>query len=80
MMYLQEVSERDLADVSPLKHGHVIPNGTYRFDQEESPLALESIYARLLLAGRFTPSHKNAATVFVKTPASRTVFQLFHRS
>ena len=37
----QEVSERDLAHVSPLMHGHVIPNGTYRFDQEESPLALE---------------------------------------
>jgi TnpA family transposase len=32
-----EVADRDLARVSPIMHAHVIPNGTYRFgDEEES--------------------------------------------
>ena len=31
------IADQDLARVSPLMHGHVIPNGTYRFaDEEES--------------------------------------------
>jgi len=31
------IADQDLARVSPLLHGHVIPNGTYRFgDEEES--------------------------------------------
>jgi TnpA family transposase len=31
------IADQDLARVSPLMHGHVIPNGTYRFgDDEES--------------------------------------------
>jgi TnpA family transposase len=32
-----EISDRDLARVSPLMHGHVIPNGTYRFTDEDEP-------------------------------------------
>jgi TnpA family transposase len=32
-----EIADRDLARVSPIMHAHVIPNGTYRFgDEEES--------------------------------------------
>jgi hypothetical protein len=31
------VADQDLARVSPLMHGHVIPNGTYRFSDEEEP-------------------------------------------
>jgi TnpA family transposase len=31
------IAEQDLARVSPLMHGHVIPNGTYRFSDEEEP-------------------------------------------
>jgi len=31
------IADQDLARMSPLMHGHVIPNGTYRFgDEEES--------------------------------------------
>lgn len=31
------IADQDLARVSPLMHAHVIPNGTYRFgDEEES--------------------------------------------
>ncbi len=34
-----EIADQELARVSPLMHGHVIPNGTYRFgDEEEHPL------------------------------------------
>ena len=29
------IANADLARVSPLPHGHVIPNGTYRFQDEE---------------------------------------------
>ena len=32
-----EIADQDLARVSPLMHGHVIPNGTYRFSDEEEP-------------------------------------------
>jgi TnpA family transposase len=32
-----EINDRDLARVSPLMHAHVIPNGTYRFGDEEEP-------------------------------------------
>lgn len=32
-----EVSDQDLAHISPLMHAHVIPNGTYRFQEEEAP-------------------------------------------
>ena len=33
-----EISEQDLTRVSPLMHGHVIPNGTYRVgDDGEEP-------------------------------------------
>ena len=36
------IADQDLARVSPLMHGHVIPNGTYRFgDEDES----RSVYA-----------------------------------
>ena len=31
------ITDQDLARVSPLMHGHVIPNGTYRFGDEEEP-------------------------------------------
>jgi hypothetical protein len=31
------IADRDLARVSPLMHSHVIPNGTYRFSDEEEP-------------------------------------------
>jgi TnpA family transposase len=31
------VADQDLARVSPLMHAHVIPNGTYRFSDEEEP-------------------------------------------
>ena len=31
------ISNQDLARVSPLMHGHVTPNGTYRFSDEEEP-------------------------------------------
>ena len=31
------VADHDLARVSPLMHAHVIPNGTYRFADEEEP-------------------------------------------
>jgi hypothetical protein len=31
------ITDQDLARVSPLMHGHVIPNGTYRFGDEEGP-------------------------------------------
>jgi TnpA family transposase len=31
----QVVTDQDLARVSPIMHGHVIPNGTYRFSDEE---------------------------------------------
>jgi TnpA family transposase len=31
------IADQDLARVSPLMHGHVIPNGTYRFSDEEEP-------------------------------------------
>ncbi len=31
------IADHDLARVSPLMHGHVIPNGTYRFADEEEP-------------------------------------------
>jgi hypothetical protein len=33
------IADQDLARVSPLMHGHVIPNGTYRFPDEGSPAA-----------------------------------------
>jgi hypothetical protein len=36
------IADEDLARVSPLMHGHVIPNGTYRFSEEEEP---ERMYA-----------------------------------
>ena len=29
------IADQDLARVSPLMHGHVIPNGTYRFSEDE---------------------------------------------
>jgi hypothetical protein len=29
------IADQDLARVSPLMHTHVIPNGTYRFSDEE---------------------------------------------
>jgi hypothetical protein len=29
------IADQDLARVSPLMHSHVIPNGTYRFSDEE---------------------------------------------
>jgi TnpA family transposase len=29
------IADQDLARASPLMHGHVIPNGTYRFADEE---------------------------------------------
>lgn len=32
-----EIADQDLAHVSPLMHTHVIPNGTYRFGDEEEP-------------------------------------------
>ena len=31
------VADQDIARVSPLMHGHVIPNGTYRFSDGEEP-------------------------------------------
>jgi len=31
----QVVTDQDLARVSPIMHGHVIPNGTYRFSDDE---------------------------------------------
>jgi TnpA family transposase len=31
------ITDQGLARVSPLMHGHVIPNGTYRFGDEEEP-------------------------------------------
>lgn len=31
------IADQDLARVSPLMHAHVIPNGTYRFSDEEEP-------------------------------------------
>jgi len=31
------IADQNLARVSPLMHGHVIPNGTYRFSDEEGP-------------------------------------------
>jgi TnpA family transposase len=31
-----EISDRDLAHISPLMHTHVIPNGTYQFQEEVS--------------------------------------------
>ena len=31
------IPDQDLARVSPHMHGHVIPNGTYRFSDEEEP-------------------------------------------
>jgi len=31
------IADQDLARVSPLMHTHVIPNGTYRFSDEEEP-------------------------------------------
>jgi TnpA family transposase len=36
------IADQDLARVSPLMHTHVIPNGTYRFSDEEEP---EHMYA-----------------------------------
>ena len=36
------IADQDLARVSPLMHTHVIPNGTYRFSDEEEP---ERMYA-----------------------------------
>lgn len=33
----QVIADQDLARVSPLMHAHVIPNGTYRFGEEEEP-------------------------------------------
>ena len=33
----QAIAEQDLARASPLMHAHVIPNGTYRFSDEEEP-------------------------------------------
>jgi len=36
------IANQDLARVSPLMHTHVIPNGTYRFSDEEEP---ERMYA-----------------------------------
>jgi TnpA family transposase len=36
------IADQDLARVSPLTHAHVIPNGTYRFSDEEEP---ERMYA-----------------------------------
>jgi TnpA family transposase len=33
----QAIADQDLARVSPIMHGHVIPNGTYRFSDEEEP-------------------------------------------
>ena len=36
------ITDQDLARVSPLMHAHVIPNGTYRFSDEEEP---ERMYA-----------------------------------
>jgi len=32
-----EIADQELAHVSPLMHTHVIPNGTYRFGDEEEP-------------------------------------------
>ena len=32
------IAEQDLAQVSPLMHAHVIPNGTYVFGDEEDQL------------------------------------------
>jgi TnpA family transposase len=32
-----EVADHHLARVSPLMHTHVIPNGTYRFSEDEEP-------------------------------------------
>jgi len=31
------IADQDLARVLPLMHAHVIPNGTYRFSDEEEP-------------------------------------------
>ena len=31
------ITDQDLARVSPLMHGHVIPNGTYRFADGDEP-------------------------------------------
>ena len=41
-----EVSDSDLARLSPLMFAHVIPNGTYRFDNASDQTGLE---ARLAL-------------------------------
>jgi len=45
------IADQDLARVSPLIHGHAIPNGTYRFSDEED---LRSMYRRgeLMVAQR----------------------------
>jgi TnpA family transposase len=34
------IADQDLSRVSPLMHGHVIPNGTYRFSDEEQPWSM----------------------------------------
>jgi Tn3 transposase DDE domain len=36
------IADQDLARVSPLMHAHIIPNGAYRFADEEEP---ERMYA-----------------------------------
>jgi hypothetical protein len=32
-----EIADQNLARVSPIMHRHVIPNGTYHFDDDEEP-------------------------------------------
>ncbi len=39
----QEIADRDLARVSPFMHAHVIPNGTYRFSDDEEPQRVHAV-------------------------------------
>jgi hypothetical protein len=42
----QEVLDVDLAHISPLAFGHIIPNGTYWFDRDLPVAEPESTYAK----------------------------------